>query len=388
VIPEEWTTFVAGDPVAAYSNSTEHEGDAKMDLVKMATSAITPVIAAKIARTLGVPEAIVEKVVAVGVPLVLAAILRRGSAAGGSTAISDLLGALRKDGPGVVPGGQDADVAQTTKLGTDRLGSLLGAGATGTLAAALAKYLGIDAKAAGPLLGLAGGAALGGLKTAAEQQNLDAAGLVRLLGSQKDQLARAIPADLTKALSGSGLLPDVQRLATTTASASTTASQSSAGWLKWLAGLVVLVLLIWLGAKLIGGRETPVATTPAAPAATATAPAATAASSPLVVGGVDVGGKVQGALTDLTSTLAGIKDVDSAKAAVEKLTGVDTGLAGLEGVVTGLPAEGKSALAALINAALPALKSAAEPLMSDAAIGPVVKPLLDSILGRLQAYAG
>jgi hypothetical protein len=53
--------------------------------------------------------------------------------------------------------------------GSDMLGSLLGVGAAGGLTKTLASYAGIDEKAAGPLMGILGSTALGGLKSAADQ---------------------------------------------------------------------------------------------------------------------------------------------------------------------------------------------------------------------------
>jgi hypothetical protein len=83
----------------------------------------------------------------------------------------------------------------------------MGTGTSTSLAKTLAGHAGIDEKAAGPMLGLAGSAALGGLKTAAGEQGLDAAGVMRLLGSQKDQINAAIPSDLGRMLSVAGILP-------------------------------------------------------------------------------------------------------------------------------------------------------------------------------------
>jgi hypothetical protein len=148
-------------------------------------------------------------------------------------------------------------------------------------------------------------------------------------------------------------------------------------------GLVVLAALGWLASHYLGGAPTPATTE--APAA---APAATAAADPLVVDGVNVGESLQGILTTLTGTLAGVKDAASATEAVKTLTDADTALAGLQTAVTALGGEGKTALQGLIAGALPALKTTIDGLLADAAIGPILKPVLDGIVAKLTSYGG
>ena len=70
-----------------------------------------------------------------------------------------------------------------------------------------------------------------------------------------------------------------------------------------------------------------------------------------------------------------------------RLTEAQSALDGIDATVTALPAEGKSALKALVAGALPAVQSAADKLLADSTIGPVVKPVLDPVLAKLKAYA-
>jgi hypothetical protein len=102
----------------------------------------------------------------------------------------------------------------------------------------------------------------------------------------------------------------------------------------------------------------------------------------------NVGETVQGVFTTLASTLGSVTDVASTNAAVGSLTGADTALAGLEATVGGLSGEGRTALSALIGSGLPALTATADRLLADSAIGPVLKPVLDSIMTRLASFAG
>jgi hypothetical protein len=106
-----------------------------------------------------------------------------------------------------------------------------------------------------------------------------------------------------------------------------------------------------------------------------------------VVGGVDIGAGVKGALDTLTSTFSGITDAASAQAALPKLTEARDALNGFEGTVTALPAEGKSALKTLVAGALPTIQASADKLLADSAIAGVVKPVVDDILAKLKAFS-
>ena len=390
-----------------------------MNLMKMATGFVTPVIASKVAGMFGVPEGMARKVLSAGIPLVLGAVMKRGSMPGGADALGSALGGLSSnplESLGSMLGGEKAQVEEAAKGGGDLLSSVLGGGAAGTLASKLAGYAGVDEKAAGGLMGLASGVAMGGMKKVADDQGLDTAGLLKLLGSQKDEIAAAIPSDLASQFKGSDLF-DGQFFAAPAAAAATAAPKrpapaappppkSGGGAMRWIIGLVILAVLAWLAMQIFGGgqEEEPVAEEPAAteaepaateeaateaePAATEDAATETAAANPLEVDGVDIGASVESILDGLGGTLAGITDSDTAQSAVEALTQADTELNGLESSIEALPDEGKSALAGIVSSALPALQEAADGLLGDSAIAAIVKPALDGIFAKLQAMAG
>jgi hypothetical protein len=356
-----------------------------MDIMKMVTGAVTPMMAAKVASALGVPEGVARKVMTVGLPVILASLLKRGSTAGGMDAISAALGSMGKnplEGLSKAIGSDASKITTAAQGGSDMLSSLLGVGAAGGLAKTLASYAGVDEKAAGPLFGLAGSAALGGLKTAADDQGLDVAGVMKLLGAQKDQINAAIPSDLGRLLSTSGLLPQAADVASAARAAmpAAPAPAQSGGWMKWIIGALVLAVLVWLASQFFGAKPDPVITE-----APATAPAT---PDPMMVEGVNIGDSIQSILTNLTGTLAGVTDAASATAAVKSLTDADTALGGLQTAVGALTGEGKTALQTLIGGALPALRTTIDGLLADSAIGPILKPVLDGVLAKLTSYGG
>ena len=395
-----------------------------MNIVNLIAGAATPMIAGKVAGMFGVPEAAVRKVVAAGVPVLLAAFMKRSAAPGGTDAIAAALGGLGGRNPlDALAGGDAAEATSAAGAGSDLLASILGGGAAGTLASKLGSYAGVDAKAAGPLLGLAGSMTLGGLKKTADEQGLDAAGIMRMLDGQKADIAAAIPADLAKSLAGTDLVGSqfLQAAAPAAAAPRPTVTKApppppapKSGLMRWLLPLVAVLAVIWIATQFFGrAPEAPVveAPAPAAPAETAApvepaapatetahapaptaaraAPAATetAAANPLVVDGVDIGASVTGVLDQITGALSGVTDVTSAQAAVTRLTEADSALAGLQGQVGSLSAEGKSSLAALVSAALPAITAAADRLLADGTIGPVIKPAVDGVIAKLTAFA-
>ncbi len=350
----------------------------------MIAGAATPAMASRVAGALGLPEAAVRKAMTAGIPVILATLLKRGSSSGGMDAIGAALGGMGKnplDGLASALGGGASEVSAAAKGGSDMLSSLLGVGAAGGLAKSLASYAGLDEKAAGPLMGILGTTALGGLKSAADKEGLDAAGVMRLLGSQKGQIEKAIPSDLGRMLSTAGILPQAAEVAGAARSATPPAPPAqSGGWMKWAIGALALAALAWLGSQFLGRAPEPAVTE--APAA------APAAADALVVDGVNIGETIQGVFGNLTTTLAGVTDTASATAAVQALTEADTTLGGLESAVSSLSGEGRTALQALIAGALPALKSTIDGLLGDSAISGILKPTLDSILARLTTMGG
>ena len=92
-------------------------------------------------------------------------------------------------------------------------------------------------------------------------------------------------------------------------------------------------------------------------------------------------------LSQITGTLGGVTDTASAQASVTRLTEAGATLATVQDQAGALSTEGKSALAAMVSSALPAIQAASDKLSSDSAIGGVMKTALDAVLARLTALA-
>src|SRR5258708_30590586 len=181
-------------------------------------------------------------------------------------------------------------------------------------------------------------------------RSLDAGNIATLLSSQKDNIAAALPAGFANLLGGTGLLDSLGGAARTataaagqTARVTTSAARAlgdtgqraaavSLNWLYWLIPLLAIpAVLIYLFAK---------------PAEQVVQPSVPTIPS-LTVGGLDIGKQVTDSITNLRTTLAGITDASSARAALPKLREVTTQIDKVDGLVGQLSPEQRKVLVGL-----------------------------------------
>ena len=144
--------------------------------------------------------------------------------------------------------------------------------------------------------------------------------------------------------------------------------------LPWILGLAALLALLWAAYHFLF-RDEPVreATQVGEPAAN------------LMVGDVNVGQQVTDVFNNATTALNGMTDAASAEAAVPKLNEINDSLTELGGLAGQLPAEGKTALAALVSGQLPNLEALIAKVTALPGVGDVIKPVTDTMLQRLRA---
>jgi hypothetical protein len=392
-----------------------------MSILSVVSQFLTPSMIVRIANLLGASQGSAQSALKGAVPGVLSAILGASGTKQGADAFSAALARQRPGALDALTGMLGRDARGVADSGADMLSSIIGGGRMGVFASKLKDYAGLPEGASGSLLGVVGSLAMAALGKSAQDRGLDAAGVLRELQGEKDEIARALPGDFASSLSGAGLLDSIAdripsgaaaaaapkvsaapRPAAPRATISEPPKASGGGWWRWVVGLAVLALLAWLLTNMLG-REPEAPTTEAPPATdtpetteapataepptTAAAPAPSEPTEPLVVDGTDLGATIRGTFNQLTSTLGGITDVASAEAALPTLTAVRDDLAGLETAVAGLPAEGKSALQSLVAGALPTLRETSDKLLGDSAIAGVIKPVLDDVLARLTAFS-
>ena len=264
--------------------------------------------------------------------------------------------------------------------GANTLTSLLGGSAVSGLTDALGRYAGIGEGGSKSLLGLLGPAVLGILGQEQRDRGLDASGLARLLTSQKDSVAAALPSGFSKYLGDTGILDDV----TTTKFASRTTDKSSI-W-PWLLGALALLVLGGLLWRLLSPHpQEVVETKPSQIEVPYTDLLAKLRG--VKVGDVDVGELANSAITGLRSSLEGITDESTAQAAVPELTKADSQFDQLSGLLGQLPPEARKTLAGLVAAVRPSLDQLIDKALAIPGVGAIVKPAVDAIRSKLDALA-
>jgi len=306
---------------------------------------------------------------------------------------------------GALAGGSKASLVNS---GSRTLSSLFGDDKVDGLTGTISRLTGLDRSSTGSLLGAFAPIVMGALGREQRAQGLDGQGLAQVLGDHKDQIAAAMPSGLADALGSTGLLGGIaDRLGQGTdrvaqagratvagadratsaavshaAGAVRTARRSSGSVLRWAIAAVAVLALLWLGYQwLVPGDQIQQAADEAADTATQVGESA----ENLKVGDTNVGEEVTRWFDGVTETLNDVTDTASAEAAAAKLEEAGANLDKVGGLVEQLPAAGKSALAALVAAALPALEALIAKVSEIPGAGEAIKPVMDPMLEKLRA---
>jgi hypothetical protein len=270
--------------------------------------------------------------------------------------------------------------------GSKMLGSMLGGGKTSMLESALSSFSGLSAGSTKMLLGVATPMLMGMLKKKSKSDGLSIGGLMDMLIGQKDNISKAMPAALSSSLSGGGFLDGLTGKATAATAATAAAAASTAGvskqaanegssLMKKLLPLIILAALAWLAYQFFLKPSTAPVTTTGTQAVTSQA----------VTSITDEFGPLLGRSVD---ALASINSVESARAALPQLQGIDQSLASIVEAASGLsPAQSKK-LADTAARLMPDLQSAATRATAIPGVGDVIGSSLDSIMRKVAALAG
>jgi hypothetical protein len=377
------------------------------NLVSVVMQFLTPDMIAKIASALGLDRSVAQKAIGGAVPALLSSLADVASTPNG---VRQLGNTLAQQTPGSLEnlksliGGSGPNALVET--GSSMLSGLFGGGTLDTMAQTIGKFAGVGEGSGKSLLGMLGPIVLATLGQTQRNAGLDAGGLASLLGSQKDQIAAAIPSGLADQLSAAGLIDRAtgslrsgaaaasaagSRIAgaseRTIAGAGRTASATAAmsQWPYWLGALVVLGGLAWFAL----GR--PASETVAElPRTAATQPATGTvgmAPSDLTIGGVNLANQVNSSIGAVSSVLPTITDAASAQAALPKLRQATAQLDEVSNLSAKLSPERKSALAKLIAAATPSINQMCDKVLATPGVGDIAKPAIDELRGRLDTLS-
>jgi hypothetical protein len=379
------------------------------NLVSLIMQYLTPDMIARIASALGLDRSSAHSAITAAVPALLAGFTGAADTRSGAQnlveAVRDQSGLLDGISNMIGGSGQSSLIDQGSSL----LNSLLGSRDQAALSGAVSKFANIGQGAGNSLLAMLAPVALGVIGKQLGSRNLDVTNLTGLLASQKDQIAQAMPSGFGRLLSGTGLLDslggaagsaaDIAGQATRAASgaagqaaqyaSSTAYSASSAGqraahsaasavpsWAYWAIPLVLAAGLIWYFA----GRSIE------QPVQQATPPAAPAAQS-VVVGGVDIGKQLSDSLGTLRTSLQGVTDVASAKAALPRIQSAAAQVDKINDMAGQLSADQRRVIAGLASPATTAVNQLFDKVLAIPGVGDVLRPAADMVKTRLAALS-
>jgi hypothetical protein len=380
------------------------------NLVSVVMQFLTPDMIAKIASALGLDRNVAQKAIGGAVPAILASLAGVASTPNGARELTNMVaqqqpGSLESFKSLLGGSGQSA----FAEAGSSMLSGLFGGEAVDTMAQSIGKFAGVGEGTGKSLLGMLGPVVLGALGQQQRSAGLDAGGLASLLGSQKDQIAAAIPPGLADRLSAAGLIDKAsgslrsgaaaasvagsritsasdRTIAGASQAASAATRTASTQWPIWLAALAVLGGLAWFALGRQGNEKVAEAPRPA-PMQPATTGTVGISPADLTIGGVNLANQVNSSVGTLRSVLPGITDVASAQAALPKLREATAQLNEVSNLAAKLSPEGKSALAKLIAAAMPAINQMCDKVLATPAVGDIAKPTIDELRGRLEALS-
>jgi len=371
-----------------------------MNIVSLIMKFLTPDVIGRIASALGLNQGLVGKAVTAAIPALLGGVIKLVSKPGGAGQLSQ---ALAQQKPGLLDslasmlGGSEQKSLVDGGIGS--LTSLLGGSAVNALTGAVAKHSGLDQGGTSSLLGVLGPVVMGTLGKQQKESGLDADGLAKLLVSQKDNVAGAMPSGFGSLLSGSGLLDSLESAASSgTAAAQRTAAQTvhaaertaerASSGARWLWPLVILAAVALAAWYLWNSQPAQHAVDTARTAVTS--PALTSPFDSLqgvMVGGADLSTTVSNTIDSIGSSLEGVKDAATAQASLPKLSEAAGHLDRLAAETSQLSPNIRKALAVAIAAVRPTLDQLANKALAIPGVGPLIKPAVEAIWAKLDVLA-
>jgi len=375
-----------------------------------------------------------EAALGAAVPGLLSGLTSAANADGGASlfdAVNNQDDSMLDDIGGLLTGGNSSSVMDQ---GSSMLSSILGNGAAGGLASAVAGLTGIGGKSSSGLMGLLMPIVLGMVKRkifggGGFSQN--AGGLLSLLNGQKDNIQAAMPSGFQNQLQSSGFMDQISSLgggaaaavggaagavgnaagnvagkvgdaagnvtgaagnvagnvtgavgnaAGNVTGAAGQAASSGGGWLRKLLPVAAVAALAFFGLKMFTGGDKE------AMDAKMDDTMDKMEMPTVDVAGMNVGDEIGGIFGGATDAISGITDVDSATAAVPALEAVSGKADGLTAIWDKIPEDSRGSLSGVVGDHIGKLTPALDKVNELPGVADVLGPVTGPLLEKLKAF--
>lgn len=331
-----------------------------VDLMGLIRGAVGKEVLGPLSGVLGTDEETTSRAFEGALPAILGGVIQKASTPRGAEDIfreveqqdDSILGSL----PDILSGGGGDLISRGTGLLSTIFGSKLA-----MLLPLLAKLFGLDKGKIGTLLGVVGPIIMSVLSKQKAASGFDAAGLASMLESNREQVDRAMPAEIKQELGFSQSTPSARPAAS---------DSGSPSWLYPLLAAAVVGFLAWTFWPK-GDIDAP------------EMPGIDGVEMPTVE---SLSTKATDSLSELTAAISGIDSEASATSALDKINAARETFNNLG--VDKLPEAAQSKFGGIVQPLLEKLKSALEAAYAIPGVQAILEPKIGPLMETLEGFAG
>jgi hypothetical protein len=351
-----------------------------MNIVEAIKEQLSGDATTRLSAALGEDQATTRSAVGATVPSLLASLAGLSNTSEGARKLAAALGSYHAEADTRQPG---AEPGQLLEQGTGLINSLFGSNVLSSFLGALGQYTGLSMNVVKKLVAYVMPIALGVISRRFAGRSITPEGLTSFFSEQRANIANAMPSGLS--LPQAVVAPARPSYAT---------ERGESNFMKWLLPLAALALiclgLYWWGARSRVGVTTP----PGHPESGAVEPQPPAVApeqiEPRVTlpNATTLSRDLSGTYLSLTDTLGRITDPASAEQALPALRNFNAKLDTFKAFWDRLPEDGRSMIRTVTSQRLGKFKDEMNRVLAIPGVGPIVKPVLDNIVAKLNAMGG
>ncbi len=371
-----------------------------LNLIDLLKGQLGNAVAGQIGKSLGIGEKAASSGLDALIPVILGKVIQQTSTKSGAEDFSrtldrdELRGGGLLDNIGDIFGGGKKQ-EQVSGLGGTLVKALFG-DKLGAFLPLLSKLLGIDSGKSSSLLGMLVPIVFSFLSKQKSQQNLDPMGFANLLGSQKDIIAKAMPAGFSDALGLASILPSggsSSRPSGSRPSQAQTSSSGGGGFARLLIPLLIAAALAYFGYQyfnrgaekakdVVEGIAEKLPEVPEISIPKFDLPDFSGLKLPEEAGELSsVFGKFNEAFQD-------VKDEASAKLAIPKFENLNAQFDSFSGKLGSLPEAVQSAVKSGVGGYLEPIQKLIDQIYAIPGVKSILEPLLNATIAKIKGLAG